>query len=659
MRTWQIIFCIAVLLHNSATARQRPIPPSRNNNTAAAKSLVNEASAQQLDTLMKALHKVEVAKDSAGQIAALDKLAIYYIRAGQVEKSEPLLKQILDIQVKLGIKEQQKTYDNLVTVYRAKGDLSQALYYALESVRLAETLDDSARLNRYYGRLGGVYKDLGQFDKSLQYHQRSLARVQQHPQKDTFQLYTVTSSVVSALIRVDRAAEASRLIEETVAGYPPVQPDVKQLAATMRGETFQSQKDYKQAEQYFLEAVHWEEYSPHGFVLRFNTYYNIGAFYCDRGQYEKARPYLLQASATPGFGSHATQRNVQWLLFRADSAAGNYRSALQHFQAYKDISDTMFNAARSRQIEEMQAKYETDKKERDIQFLLHETRCQQTQLQQAATGRNVTISIIALLLVIIALLYGRYRSRQRNSRRLETQQHEIQRKNGSLEKLVKEKDGLLQEKEWLLKEIHHRVNNNLQIVISLLNTQLAYLDDESAAIAIRDSQQRMRAMSLIHQRLYHSDKLATVDIQNYIRELISYLDDNFNVNHRIRFLLELPVLELNVSQAVPVGLILNEAITNAIKYAFPGNQSGTITVTVREIENDHILLLISDNGAGLPVGFDMSASRTLGINLMQGLARQLNGTFTMKGQQGTVVAVSFPLEDVAALYEEKIAVVAL
>jgi two-component system, sensor histidine kinase PdtaS len=122
----------------------------------------------------------------------------------------------------------------------------------------------------------------------------------------------------------------------------------------------------------------------------------------------------------------------------------------------------------------------------------------------------------------------------------------------------------------MLKEIHHRVKNNLQIVISLLNTQSAYLDNEDALQALKSSQQRMHSMSLIHQRLYQSDNLAMIDMHWYIQELAGYMRESFGVDRKVQFVLDTEKVELDVIQAVPLGLILNEAISNALSMLFRG-----------------------------------------------------------------------------------------
>ncbi len=301
-----------------------------------------------------------------------------------------------------------------------------------------------------------------------------------------------------------------------------------------------------------------------------------------------------------------------------DSAAGNYLSAIQHLRTYNILNDSIFNETKSKQIAELQIQYETARQEQDIKLLRNESQLERNKLQQARLARNVTLAGIFMLLAIVGLLYNRYRLKQRSNRRLEEQQKEINLKNQSLEELLHEKDRLLEEKEWLLKEIHHRVKNNLQIVMSLLNYPVCLYENDAALVVIRENQHRVYAMSLIHQKLYQSENVALIDIPVYISELVDYLRSSFDTRH-IRFELDLALVKLDVAQTVPMGLILNEAVTNAIKYAFPGNRGGLIAVTLQQTGSHHLQLIIKDNGVGLPAGMDINETDSLGMSLMQGL----------------------------------------
>lgn len=177
--------------------------------------------------------------------------------------------------------------------------------------------------------------------------------------------------------------------------------------------------------------------------------------------------------------------------------------------------------------------------------------------------------------------------------------------------------------------------------MSLLNSQSAYIDNETALTAIHDSQHRVHAMSLIHQKLYNAENLSSIDMSFYIRELVSYLGDSFNTGQRIRFEYHVDPLEMDVGQAVPLGLILNEAITNAIKYAFPDNRAGIITISLSNTAAGHYLLSVSDNGIGMPAHADHKRPGSLGMSLMAGLSEDLDGHFSIGNNNGTTVKISF------------------
>lgn len=258
---------------------------------------------------------------------------------------------------------------------------------------------------------------------------------------------------------------------------------------------------------------------------------------------------------------------------------------------------------------------------------------QDVEVANANLVRNISIGAILGFLVVITLLVMRYRQKQKTTALLESQKNEINAKNASLERLLEEKD-------WLVKEVHHRVKNNLQMVMSLLNAQSHYLQDEKASSAIRDSQHRIHSMSLIHKKLYQSDNVTTINTEVYINELIEYFRQSFNISQRITFRTEIEAIELDASQAVPIGLILNEAITNSVKHAFPDG-SGTISIYLMLLQHDKIRLQVSDDGTGMQN--ENSAAKTLGMRLMNGLSEDLDGIFTLDGQNGVSITLEFKL----------------
>jgi two-component sensor histidine kinase len=325
------------------------------------------------------------------------------------------------------------------------------------------------------------------------------------------------------------------------------------------------------------------------------------------------------------------------MQFVVDSAAGNYISAIQHFELHKRINDSLFNATKSQQIADLQIKYEIEKKEQSYKLLEAQAKSEHAELQNVSLQRNITIGGVAMLLIIAVLTYNGYRNKQRSNRNMQIKQAEINQQNKSLQ-------SLLQEKEWLLKEVHHRVKNNLQIIISLLNAQSDFLDNPSAIHAINESRERMQAIALIHQKLYQPDYGPRINMLSYIQDLVSYLESSFTVARGIYFQLEIDEISLDVSQAGPLGLILNEAITNAVKYAFPNGRRGTIVVSLCRQGARNILLKIADNGVGLPGNFDFNRNNSLGMQLIRLFAEQLEGELFFEGKGGVEISLLFKQE---------------
>jgi PAS domain S-box-containing protein len=200
----------------------------------------------------------------------------------------------------------------------------------------------------------------------------------------------------------------------------------------------------------------------------------------------------------------------------------------------------------------------------------------------------------------------------------------------------------LNEKEVLLKEIHHRVKNNLQVISSLLSLQAGQIHDREAAEVFKDSQYRVRAMALVHERLYQSDDLARIDFAGYVRDMTSHLLRSYRgLSRGIRLIPTVEGVSLDVDAAIPCALIINELVSNALKYAFPDGQSGEIRVTLVDTAGV-IIMTISDDGIGLPDGTAFETSDSLGLQLVHSLTDQLGGTVECSVSRGTHFEIRFP-----------------
>jgi len=204
----------------------------------------------------------------------------------------------------------------------------------------------------------------------------------------------------------------------------------------------------------------------------------------------------------------------------------------------------------------------------------------------------------------------------------------------------------LQEKEVLLKEIHHRVKNNLQIISSLLNLQARAVAHPEALTAFKDSQSRVRSMALIHEKLYQSRDLARVDFAAYVRELAGYLFRAYHSNGAaIQLRMNVRDVFLSIERAVPCGLIISELVSNALKYAFPDGRKGEIVIELLPRQRDAYVLSVRDTGVGFPSHIDFRYTPSLGLRIVNILTDQLGGTISLRNDAGATFTMTLPLEE--------------
>lgn len=198
----------------------------------------------------------------------------------------------------------------------------------------------------------------------------------------------------------------------------------------------------------------------------------------------------------------------------------------------------------------------------------------------------------------------------------------------------------LKEKEILLKEIHHRVKNNLQVISSILNLQSSFVQDENTLGILRESRNRIRSMAIIHENLYRTKDFSSINFANYLQNLTANLIASYRINEEVVLDADLQDIDLVLDQAIPCGLLMNELITNALKYAWKPGEKGTITLRLSENEN-MVELLIADDGIGLPVPFEEMNSDTLGLQLVVTLIEQLEGELKVETENGTKYLIKF------------------
>ncbi|WP_190295115.1 histidine kinase dimerization/phosphoacceptor domain -containing protein [Mucilaginibacter rubeus] len=544
------------------------------------------------------------------------------------------------------------TYYIVSDFYRFNGRYDKALSWGFAGLKAAG--DDPDKQIKPYVALGNTYAALKRYDKAIQFYQIVLEYEANRSNPDK---YMDGYKIANFMAAGGEPKKALRFLNEFLNKYPTNSLNNKELFASTYGYIYDLLGNQKLAEQNYLEMLRLDKAADQENGTNMNdrltltgggALFIIGRYYTQHARYKEGKKYLDASLKDPQYFDRDQELETHSLLFKADSALGNYIPAIRHFARHKILNDSINGLAATQKISELNIKYEADKKSKDIKLLENKQKLQEVVIQRSNTIRNVMIAGVLVLLLVATLAILAFRSKQKINKKLEFQQEAINSQNIILQSLLYEKDGLLadkdgllKEKDWLLREVHHRVKNNLQIIMSLLRAQAGFLNNTDAKEAIAESENRVNAIALIHQKLYNNAQIASINMPAYVSDLVNNLSSGLGAEN-IKFIQAVDPLNVDLSQAVPIGLILNEAITNAVKYAFD-NEPGKIMISFKKGDHDRVNLVVKDNGRGLPEDFDAIMNKSLGMQMMNGLSRQLRGVFEISGREGVMVSVQFKL----------------
>ena len=348
-----------------------------------------------------------------------------------------------------------------------------------------------------------------------------------------------------------------------------------------------------------------------------NSLINLGKMADRMNDFQLSREYYERAiEISQEAGILESLRSANQGLAKLHERKGNYARALGHQKSVITLMDSLNKKNVSEQVVEMATRYETEKKEQEIALLNAQKEVSDLQLRNARM-RTAGLSIGLVMAGILAILLYR-------------QSQKIKDQNKLISKSLSEKD-------VLLREIHHRVKNNLQVVSSLLNLQSRHVDDKNAQIALKEGQNRVKSMALIHQNLYQEENLLGLNVKEYFEKLIRSLFHSYNINpDKIQLELSIADIELDVDTLIPIGLIINELISNALKHAFKGLDSGKITVKLDELE-ERLYVQVSDNGIGLSQNQKAALNSSFGYRLIQTFSSQLDAQLKIQSEEGTKI----------------------
>jgi two-component system, sensor histidine kinase PdtaS len=499
---------------------------------------------------------------------------------------------------------------------RIKGDHAAALPHHLRALELFEHLNDDWSVAVTRGHIAEVYSAEGRYDRALEEWRSALSGYT--ASKDTMGIAISSEAMARMFEQTGKKDSAfayyGRVADLMLVVGSPQHAGMMRYQRSLLMENVSDTTMLRMQE----EALHLLG-DPVDKLGRAIILEGLGRTRLRMGHYEEAERLLREAlgiAVRRGFTKnraeiHAALSTLYEKQHQADSA-------LVHLQAYTQWHDTVFTQERSERIAEVQTRSDSARKDAELE------RRNALIAQQDARMALYLGSAVVLLVVAIALVIG-YRRKRRYGLALE-------QRNAAVEAALKEK-------ELLLRELHHRVKNNMQTVGSLLRLQARNVSDEGTRRALQEAMMRVKSLALVHQDLYKDTVLASVSMDLYMTKLANGLLRSHGMEERVALMLNVAPVRLEVDSAVPLGLILNELITNALKHAFPGDRTGSLFVVLKD-QDEMLLLEVRDDGIGYhpqQEGSKEGDALLSGAGIVGMFAEALQAKWTVMNEEGTTV----------------------
>ncbi len=551
-----------------------------------------------------------------------------YTNLGQLDSAKVLLEKGMAIKREIGHQQGiAEGYSSLANLNLHLGNIAKARDYEQKCLELRMEQRDSARMIKSYKSLANIFMLLDDIENMQIYAQKGYLLA------DRLGVLSWKAACLSSLASSNEMRDS---LNKAVLQYKEVIQMNRKLGIRKRlvsnlldlSEIYIRQHKPAKAEELLVEARNIANLiNTKTSTIRVLLFY--GGLHYRNNKPELALPLFLEAAfLADSLSMKYFLKEISHKLAQTYGKLGQYQRALKWQQSYSILADTIYQKEKQETIYELETRHQVNEKEKQIELLFTQNELNALQLQ-TARRRQFFLGLGLSALVGMAVLGGYfYRSKQRDNRLLEEKNEII---------------GLaLSEKELLLKEIHHRVKNNLQVVSSLLSMQAHQIKEPQALEAVREGKNRVRSMALIHQSLYQDANLLGVDSQTYIEELAQSLFNSYNVNPDFVFMeTKVDPLKLDVDTMIPLGLILNELISNALKYAFQKNEKGLVSIQLRK-EANILQLSVRDNGIGLPDEFNLNKAESMGFLIVKDFCRKLKATLQVLRRNGTEVNLSIP-----------------
>lgn len=506
------------------------------------------------------------------------------------------------------------SYDNIGIVYDLQGNYKTALEYYFKSLRLREAVGDTMELVNSMCNIGVMYYYLADYEKARQYQQKNLElSVMIKDLRGEGIAYNNLGSISEKQGKTDEAIthylNAIKIFEHS--GERHALTDAHVYLANL----LLSQGTHHEAK------LHLEKALALGREIQYkqgiaNAFLGLGNLAHQMKEHNNAKKYFLQAlQLGEEIGMPEIILSAAEHLSDLYKQLGDYKNAYVYHVLYKRMSDSLINRGNIEQLTRLEMQHAFDKQQDSIQLeQAKKDFLQEMKLKREQRKRNLLIAGILVLFVVLLMVYRIYRQKKKANA----------------------------EKEVLLKEIHHRVKNNLQTITSLLSLQGYDRSQQEIQTAMEESQGRIQSIALIHDTLYQHESLKQIDMQEYLEGLVQSVDDLIRApEQQITFEVNADRISLDVDTAVPVGLMVNELVTNAYKHAFKGRTGGKVKIGLEKEDPEQYILSVSDDGTGMSEAEFSGENKSLGLKLISILTKQLKGTEEYHTQQGTKIIIRF------------------
>ncbi|MDF1694657.1 MAG: histidine kinase dimerization/phosphoacceptor domain -containing protein [Saprospiraceae bacterium] len=521
-------------------------------------------------------------------------------------------------------------YISLASMHSQMGNIYDAIDYNIKGLNILEQGDHAYLVTGACNVLTTIFQDLGNYEKAQEYAEKMdfLSTTNGYKQIGAF-----------AKAALGRLAALRGDYEESLKHYDLAMKEFNRKGVRIHGSNdkraaFRVKNDIakihiktnnlNKAED-ILNMLEQENYIDYPVLTKLNYFETQIEHAIAREKNDKIFTYSNKANELLlDDATFEEKQTYAWISKTIAEYYGKFREANEHLTTYFAMKDSIEKEQKSQLIHNLEAKYQKAEQEKEISKLSFENEKAEAQLTQ----KNILLLLGSIGVVILSFLvfqfYKLYQSNKRNKEQLASQNTIITK--------------ALDDKNTLLKEIHHRVKNNLQVISSLLSLQSRFIKDEETLDAIKAGKSRVQSMSLLHQNLYRDDNLKGVEMNQYFQNLVQNLFDTYNIEDNIQFTTAIDDLTLDIDTVVPMGLITNELISNALKHAFKGRDSGNIHLSLIEKENS-LYLTVKDDGIGLPDSELPVTYKSLGATLIQSFTEKLEGEIEIDNSNGSSITI--------------------